>query len=204
MLPDIKQSRPIKEDRYIEPRQQEAFDSLREIPKAYRKKLWGKIEDEKEAVKTCATWAEAEDGERPKPWIYLYGKSGSGKTMLAALMSGKLIRQKSLRLTWLNCTELQMESRDAMKRNTPESTIVNKYSGSELLVMDDLGAGVLTGFALSGLYIILNRRSESEKRTIITSNLAPSDMAKSDVRITDRILRSATLVGMKNGSYALR
>jgi DNA replication protein DnaC len=71
--------------------------------------------------------------------------------------------------------------------------VIRDLCHHDLLVLDDLGAEKTTEFAITTLYIIIDRRIRDAKRTIITTNLSLKEIEdKLDARIASR------LSGMQN------
>ena len=68
--------------------------------------------------------------------------------------------------------------------------------GCDLLVLDDLGAEHLTGWARERLFRILNERQA--RPTVLTSNLHPDDLAPPDdlefLRLVSRIVGNSRIV----------
>ena len=171
------------------------------VPARFHKTKYSDIKDESEAIEQARQYIKADDG-----WCFIYGRSGSGKTMLASVMVRDIILSWRKDAKRVNAAELMLQLRETMSGNGSESAIIDRYSKAEVLILDDLGAIGSTDYALASIYLILNRRSESAAQTIITSNLSIEDISKKiDVRIADRILRELnTTIQMKNGSYNIR
>ncbi len=89
--------------------------------------------------------------------------------------------------------ELLLRIRDTYNdaSNESEKDIVNYYSSTPFLVLDDLGSEKASEFSTLMLYLIINRRCTSGKTTIITSNLS---LALIEDRLSDRI--SSRIKGM--------
>jgi len=174
------------------------------IPTRYKKARFLKIQGEAVAVdmaKDCV-----KDG---KTSLFITGKSGCGKTMLAAA-TAMAWAFKNAAITydkppiWVNVNEFCFEMREAIKEGR-ESDVMNHYARTPLLIFDDIGVQQDTDYSLSNIYLLLNRRWESEKVSIITSNDTLEVIGqKMGVRVADRILRSCEIVKMEQGSFALR
>lgn len=119
--------------------------------------------------------------------LYLFGKVGCGKTMLAA----KVVVEYARRLFVLNdfveesvcfvtAPGLLQEIRASFQKDSPnqEEKIVGDLSSVRLLVIDDLGAEKTSEWALQTLYVIINNRYESMLPTIFTSNLSLDELAE--------------------------
>ena len=55
---------------------------------------------------------------------------------------------------------------------------INRCLGCDLLILDDLGAEMPSTFVTSALYQLVNSRLLTGKRTIINTNLAPTEIEK--------------------------
>jgi DNA replication protein DnaC len=141
--------------------------------------------------------------------VYIYGETGSGKTILAALML--LEEEKQI---WLNNPEdefghhideskkcefisvpvLLNKIRNSYNNTNPDESpqkLIEHYSNIHLLVLDDFGVEKSTDWVLEILYLIINNRYEGLRKTIFTSNLDLKQLAASlgDDRIPARIER---------------
>jgi DNA replication protein DnaC len=122
--------------------------------------------------------------------VVLTGNPGCGKTHLAVAMmqhtgSGKFI----------TIPDLLLKIRDTFNRNdTPSMTekeLIEEYCEVGFLVLDDLGAEKSTEYSITTLYLIINRRINDEKKTVITTNLSMQQISES---LGDRV--ASRLSGM--------
>jgi DNA replication protein DnaC len=116
-------------------------------------------------------WAEQYSLQRKGRGLLLIGPSGVGKTHLSVSMI------KELMLKGVQC--LFCDYRDLLKRiqnsynpssNTSELDILRPVFEAEVLVLDDLGAVIPTGWVWDTVGIVLNTRYNDGRTTIITSN----------------------------------
>ncbi len=140
---------------------------------------------------------------------YIHGPIGCGKTLLAAW-----IALEERRRIYLNPEEEQsvkeiifitvpdflndiIATYDDNSRSAQE--YLDRLTKAHLLVLDDLGAERSTDWALSMLYLLINRRYEEMNHTIFTSNLFLDELAEKmgDERIPGRIERMCTIMEMK-------
>lgn len=68
-----------------------------------------------------------------------------------------------------------------------ESDIVDNLSRKLLLIVDDLGAEKQSDWSMGVLYLILNRRIDNLRPTIVTSNLTLREIDAIDPRLASRI-----------------
>jgi DNA replication protein DnaC len=123
--------------------------------------------------------------------IVLRGETGCGKTHLAVA-----IIQYSGSGHFTTAPELLLRIRATFgegQMKETESEVIDDLCHHELLVLDDLGAEKTSEYAITTLYIIIDRRIRDAKRTIITTNLSLKEIEeKLDARIASR------LSGMQN------
>ncbi len=141
---------------------------------------------------------------------FIKGDVGVGKSHMAvAIMRGYLKSVKpeydeqrkeylindaeSHQPIFIEVPELLLRIRDTYNDNNGESEkdIVEFFTRTPFLVLDDLGTEKASEFSTLMLYLIINRRCTSGKTTIITSNL---DLDQIRDRLSDRI--SSRIKGM--------
>ena len=110
--------------------------------------------------------------------IFIHGNSGLGKTYFChAVANGKKEKVE-------NFVELLYELRDNIPKGFYNDAIKN-LCDREYLIIDDIGAEKLSDSVSELVYMIVNKRYENMKKTILTTNL-PFD--KFSERYGDRIL----------------
>lgn len=129
--------------------------------------------------------------------LFITGKTGCGKTHLAAAIVKEIPTVSKYTYTttipgtvFITAPELLLKARSAFTDNTKwsEEGIIDYYSRCELLCLDDLGAEKTTEYAITTLYLILDRRSRNEMQTIITSNLSLDEIESTlGARIASRL-----------------
>lgn len=123
--------------------------------------------------------------------LLLWGGIGSGKTYLAACIANALLEKdkKVLMTDFVSITNISMYD---------IQEYVQSLSAYDLLIIDDLGAERKTEYAVQNIFDVVNRRWESGKPLIVTTNLSledihqEKDLAKG--RIYDRLLDMCTPV----------
>ena len=132
-----------------------------------------------------------------KSLVYLSGQTGVGKTHLMKCMANELINSNKIVLLTTSFAMHQdfvksYSSRDAQEKQD----LLAKYIDAEVLFIDDLGTELRQpNITVSFLYQVLNERKMNKLPTIITSNLALSDiMDYYDERISSRIADKTTSI----------
>lgn len=136
---------------------------------------------------------------RPGSNLYVFGNVGVGKSYLATALTRRFVENLPVEKNgntmgfvghgWPEfavVSELLLEIRSTFDMNCVdrELDVIDKYSNAGLLVLDDMGAEKTTEWALQTLYVIINRRINNLKQTIITSNLSLDDLS---FKLSDRI-----------------
>lgn len=106
--------------------------------------------------------------------LILRGNTGSGKTHLAAA----IFKEKpDYSNKFISIPQLLLKIRSSFNGNgETEEEIINKYTEAPLLVLDDLGAEKITEYSITTLYLIIDRRVNECKKTIITTNLSQQEI----------------------------
>jgi len=106
--------------------------------------------------------------------ILLTGNTGCGKTHLAIA----LMKESKTDAMFISVPELLLTIRNSFRENSSESEleVVNRFFKYPTLILDDLGAEKTTEYAIATFYLIINRRINDLKRTIITTNLSLKDI----------------------------
>ena len=133
---------------------------------------------------------------------FIYGKIHTGKTILAAWMYVEACRQQFMSITHETIEFVKIsEFFNQIKRSyddpeLSEQTILDRYSETDILFFDDFGMERPTDWALSLLYLLVDRRYENLKTTIFTSNHSLGQIAEKfgDDRITSRIQRMCKVI----------
>ncbi|MCH5162018.1 MAG: ATP-binding protein [Clostridiales bacterium] len=116
--------------------------------------------------------------ENTKPFFVLVGTPGTGKTVLASAIVGAAMEN--------GASAVSVTSFDFVRRALDYHTqfsiadYVDRFTpmlDCDLLVIDDLGReSVLKNVTMEYLYTVINERWRSKKRTVITTNLTPSEL----------------------------
>ena len=140
-------------------------------------------------MKACRQYAETfhADGQN----LFLSGAPGLGKTFLSACIASSVSESgwSVVYDTAVTICSRYEEGRFGRRGNPEEAEAdIRRYLSCDLLIIDDLGAEMNTAFSVSTIYEVINSRLRSRNSTVISSNLAPSDLAKRyNVQIASRL-----------------
>lgn len=129
--------------------------------------------------------------------IFLYGKTGVGKTFLSNCIA-KALLDKGVSVLYLTAFDLFRIFEEDTFRHTEET---KENSGlifeSDLLIIDDLGTNVNNSFISSQLFHCINERLLTNRSTIISTNQSISELqdAYTD-RVTSRISSCYTFLNL--------
>lgn len=106
------------------------------------------------------------------------GEPGLGKTYLSACIA-RMVSEKGYSVVYETTVDA-LTAYEAQKFRSSEEADdrVERLTGCELLILDDLGTEMITEFTKSALYTLINARLLSGKKTIISTNLTAGDMAR--------------------------
>lgn len=96
--------------------------------------------------------------------LYLWGKSGRGKTYLASAIAMAAVDKR------IDCRFASAVDMFSYLTDFDTDTLY-RYTEPDLLVIDDLGAEKASEFRLEKLVQILSAREYEDKQTVVTSNL---------------------------------
>ena len=117
----------------------------------------------------------------PARGLYFEGNLGSGKTFLAAAITGELLNKGfSARFVVVPefLEQLRLSYRGQEGNEYDEAEIMGAAMSAPVLVLDDLGAHNSSPWTISKIYTLLNHRLNSRQPCIMTSNLKPAALAE--------------------------
>lgn len=134
--------------------------------------------------------------------LLLWGGVGTGKTYMAACIANALINQEKRVFMTDFATISNISIFDAAE-------YVKSLGNYDLLIIDDYGAERNSQFALQNVFDVINRRWESGKPLIVTTNLELDDIRNANpdditrARINDRILEMCKPIYVAGDSMRL-
>lgn len=131
----------------------------------------------KVAYERCKKFCEIADEVLQKGYgIYLYGPSGTGKTVLTSCMANELI-ENEYTVLFTNFFEILKAIRSTFNKNTNETddSVIDSIADVDVLFIDDLGTESLSkndgdNFTQDKIFEIINKRYNKKKSTIFSSN----------------------------------
>lgn len=137
--------------------------------------------------------------------VILYGPPGTGKDHLMAALMHYAIAIHGINIRWCNGQDLAGEFRDAIDNETPESTVVRRYTEAQVLAISDPvpPRGDATNYAAQMLYRILDCRYRNGRGTWVTVNVGNAEEAASGLSapVFDRLRDNAVSVFCNWPSY---
>lgn len=142
--------------------------------------------------------------------LVLYGVTGSGKTLLAAILLNQIVRaefsrQPSWQFKFVTSGGFIAEIKDTWNSwsNETESQVINRYGNCAILVLDELGVKDGAKGDQDFLTKLLDMRYGRNVPTIITTNLAGREAVEAMLgdRAYDRINQKSIWASCVWGSY---
>lgn len=142
------------------------------IPQMYVGKTFADYEVDGDN-KNSVAWAKKLEG------LYLFGRPGTGKTFLAAIMAQELLKQgKSVIFGDVPTLLDQLKGTFDSDSDSTLEQLMQTLSEVDVLILDDLGSETPTEWAVERLYLIVNNRYAAGKKLIVTSNYDPDAAEK--------------------------
>lgn len=162
-----------------------------QIPQRYAGKTFdtfriGKGDRQRAAILESADGYARSFAQGESSGLILRGMPGSGKTHIAISILREVIGRGFSGRYW-NFNDLLTRLRDTYREQSllSEEELLTPADEADLIVLDDVGAENASEWVRDRLYLIVNRRYESAKATIITTNL---DEAELEARVGARIV----------------
>lgn len=144
------------------------------VPRIYKEISFDEYKetDENRKAIEAAHWIVNDDKDSS---VYFYGSKGTGKTMLSCVITNEIARRGKVVL-FSSVPDLMADIRASFKSDNTDE-VINSVKNAPILVLDDLGAERATEWVGEQIFAIINARYADKKKTIITSNFAPDELA---------------------------
>lgn len=114
--------------------------------------------------------------------LFLSGSPGLGKTFLSACIA-RSVSERGFSVVYDTAMNIfgQFELRKFQREANIQAEArdeTRRYLNCDLLILDDLGSEMTTQFTQSALYELINTRLLSARHSVISSNLAPEEIAR--------------------------
>jgi DNA replication protein DnaC len=121
--------------------------------------------------------------------LLLMGPVGTGKTHLAVAALQQIMREKvpAVRGRFADFTSLVLEIQMTFDGSGSSREILRPLVETELLVLDELGAGKTTPWVMDLLYYLVNTRYLEGRVTIFTTNFSDFPKATAEESLADRV-----------------
>jgi DNA replication protein DnaC len=131
-----------------------------------------------EQIRVVQRYAErVEDNLDAGRGVWIMGDVGTGKTMLAMLIS-KAALEAGRTVAIYSLPRLLGLIRGSIEDEGGVVAFLDRLAGVDLLHIDDVGAESRTDWALEQLYSIINARYEDERSIVVTTNLEPAELGE--------------------------
>jgi DNA replication protein DnaC len=107
--------------------------------------------------------------EKPGAGLLIIGPVGSGKTHLASTLVRILILSGS-DARFVTAERFYADLREAHRTGASEGSVFDSFETTTFLVIDDLGAGSLSDHERRSTLALLDRRINTNRPTIVTTN----------------------------------
>ena len=120
------------------------------------------------------------------------GGPGLGKTFLSACIAGT-VSENGHSVVYQTAGEVFSAFEKARfgkgEQEEEAEAALNRLMNCDLLILDDLGTEMTNSLTVAGLYELINTRLSGGKKTIISTNLTPSELAgRYSPQVSSRIL----------------
>ena len=147
------------------------------------------------AVRECQNFVEDFD-HKPKN-LFIYGKTGVGKTFLSNCTAKELLDRGHSVIYFTAFQLFDILSKGVFEKDADAIATHQNIFDCDLLVIDDLGTELSNSFTTSQLFLCVNERLLRQKSTIISTNLSLNQMV--DIyseRTFSRICDAYTLINL--------
>lgn len=147
--------------------------------------------------------------DRDRSGLLLFGGVGAGKTHLAVGIAQRLL-DRGIECRFCDHRELLKRIQSTFDPANPatEAGVVGPLLAADVLILDDLGVGRATDWALETLHYIVNHRYSQRRATLVTTNLEVGEGLGEDSllravgqRLYSRLHEMCVLVAMHGADF---
>ncbi len=111
--------------------------------------------------------------------LLLSGDPGLGKTFLSASIA-RVVSEAGHSVVYDTASHVfsRFEAQKFERDNEDAEDDIARYLKCDLLILDDLGTEMMSSLVQSALYQIVNTRLMTNRKTIISTNLSPTDLER--------------------------
>ena len=154
------------------------------------------VEIAKDYTKKC-TENKQENG------LIITGNTGVGKTHLAASISNELIKEDKIVLMGRLSSLLDMIKETFKDNSKSENELIELFSNTDMVVIDDLGTEKISQWALDKLYTIIENRNENKLPIIITTRFNKESLLHRFYQSNDKELSNAIIQKLYRMCYGI-
>ncbi|HYN22259.1 MAG TPA: ATP-binding protein [Thermoanaerobaculia bacterium] len=107
-------------------------------------------------------------------WLFLWGPTGTGKTTAATVLLAEHLARGGRGL-WADGMSIREDLGREMDRGGERTTLL-RLVRTPFLVLDEPFAGYVTPFAVDRMLLLIRKRDQEARPTIVTSQLGPEDL----------------------------
>ncbi len=138
----------------------------------------------------------------PHGWLYLWGGSGDGKTLITAIIVNA-VRASGHDAIWCFVPEMLDYLRNKIGEGASFEDEWNRIKNFRYLVLDDIASEQLTEWGRVKLFELIDWRYRLELPTIVTSNIHPDD-TKMHFRLSSRFMDADLSQVVNCGDFDVR
>ena len=121
--------------------------------------------------------------------LFLTGGTGTGKTHAACAVGQHFIKRgKTVRFADPEQVEREVKASWRHDLNDDERSVIARYVTADLVIIDDLGAELMSSVTMKALRAIVSGREAAGRVTVFTSNLTREQLAQRIADGTDEVM----------------